>query len=91
MKKINIIGLIVVIILILSLIFISSYNLSLTSVPYDKSLTKAVCTDNHYCQDYELTCKNNKIIKLTPTGAAVQFSQDWEDPRSLEKRNLSCE
>ncbi len=90
MKKINIIGLLVGLLLILSLILISSQSLSMTKIPYDKSMTKAVCTEDHYCQDYELTCKNNKLIKLTPTGAAVQFSQDWEDPRTPEKREISC-
>jgi len=90
MKKINLIGLLVCLLLIFSLIIVSSNPFRKSSAPYDKLMTKAVCTEDNYCEDYEIVCKNNKVIKLTPTGAAIQFSQNWEDPRTPEKREISC-
>ena len=52
--------------------------------------TKAICNEDNYCQDYEIACKGNKFISSKPiTGAAVQHSQNWKDPRNNAK-NL-CE
>jgi len=43
------------------------------------------------CQDYEIFCKNNEIVKMNPiTGAVIQFPEDWEDPRDEEIRNGFC-
>jgi hypothetical protein len=53
--------------------------------------TKAICNETNYCQDYEITCQNNQVLRMNPiTGASVQFSQDWQDPRD-ENSNAVCE
>lgn len=58
---------------------------------YTHSHTKAFCTENNFCQDYEIFCKNQDVISISPiTGAAVQFSKDWEDPRDKEIRDKFC-
>jgi len=55
------------------------------------SFTKAICTEKNFCQDYEVFCKEEEIIRMSPiTGAAVQFSPQWEDPRSEEFINKFC-
>ena len=54
------------------------------------SFTKAVCNDKNYCEDYEVVCNNYEIVKLSPTGAAVQFPNDWEDPREKEEIEIKC-
>jgi hypothetical protein len=55
------------------------------------SFTKAICTENNFCQDYYILCENKKVISRSLiTGAAVQFSPDWKDPRSEEFRNKMC-
>jgi hypothetical protein len=60
-------------------------------LPYTHSFTKAICTEDNYCQDYEIMCKGKKTISMIPiTGAAVQFSENWEDPRDEEFRNKMC-
>ena len=62
-----------------------------SEISYEYSWTKAICSDNNYCQDYEIFCKNNNILSISPiTGAAIQFSQDWEDPRTSEFKNKFC-
>lgn len=46
------------------------------------SYTKAICNETNYCQDYEIVCENKELVILNPiTGAAVQHSSNWEDPR----------
>ncbi len=49
------------------------------------SYTKAICNEDNYCQDYIITCENGELVNQNPiTGAAVQQSSDWEDPRKDE-------
>jgi hypothetical protein len=73
-------------ILIVNHIFTSSNDW-----PYDYSFTKAICTENNFCQDYQIFCKEKRAVLVSPiTGAVVQFSQDWKDPRSEEFRNKIC-
>jgi hypothetical protein len=71
------------IILITSLIFsgteINSY-----------SYTKAICDETNYCEDYEINCEGNKIFSMKFTGAAVQNSFNWKDPRDKETIEKLC-
>lgn len=53
-----------------------------SNLPEKYTHTKALCNENNFCQDYKITCKNETIQKTTPiTGATIQHSKDWEDPR----------
>ena len=85
-----------ILILALTLIVIMSFTISSKSnyvkIPkYTSSQTKAICTAENFCQDYEIFCKNQEVIGMSPiTGAAVQFSENWKDPRSPELRNNFC-
>ncbi len=55
------------------------------------SFTKAVCNSTNYCQDYEIVCNNGEIIKMSPiSGAVVQFSKNWKDPRNIKQRSILC-
>lgn len=79
------------ILLILMLIILI---LSLSKVPAIKlknySYTKAFCNETNYCQDYEIKCSGEKLIKLIPiTGASIQFSENWKDTR--EKKDSLCD
>ena len=61
--------------------------LSAQNLGYTNSHTKAICTENNLCQDYEIYCKNKKLVKMSPTtGAVVQFSKDRKDSRNDEER-----
>ena len=58
---------------------------------YTHSHTKAICDENNYCGDYEIFCKDKKIVKMNPiTGAVVQFAEDWQDPRNPEIKKGFC-
>ena len=84
------------IILVISLIGISTIS-GFGSENYLKiieptsSFTKAICTEKNFCQDYEIFCKEKEVVRMSPiTGAVVQFSPSWEDPRSEEFKNRMC-
>jgi predicted Holliday junction resolvase-like endonuclease len=80
-----------IIFLILILIFLiifTIFNLNLTGkitenkLDYTHTLTKAICNESNYCQDYEIKCKKSEVLEISPiTGAVIQKSKDWEDPR----------
>ena len=96
MKKILFIGLVLVLIFLTSVLLISSFGSTESSLsqksefPYTHSYTKAICDKNNYCEDYEIFCKDKKVVKMNPTGAAIQYSSNWEDPRDDEIRSGSC-
>ncbi len=53
---------------------------------YEYSYTRAICNETNFCQDYEIKCRKNETLSLTPiTGAVVQHSMDWKDPRDEEQ------
>ena len=56
----------------------------------DYTYTKAICNSTNFCEDYEITCQEKDILKITPTGFAMQFSDEWEDFRDNETRNKLC-
>lgn len=58
---------------------------------YFYSYTKAICDEDNFCQDYEISCSGDEVMKLSPiTGAVAKFPSDWEDPRSKEAREKIC-
>ena len=85
---------IILILIIGTLLFFLSRNLILTSKVTKENVytfTKAICTENNYCQDYELKCNNAELVSMSQiTGAAVQFSKDWQDPRNETTINKWC-
>jgi len=93
MKKLVISMLIITLILILVMSFtmISSKGNYIKIQAYTNSHTKAICNSENFCQDYEIFCKDQKVIRMNPiTGAAVQFSVDWKDPRDEKDREKLC-
>ncbi len=52
--------------------------------------TKAVCNESKYCEDYEVTCNGSRTIFMKPTGNAIQFSEDWNDPRNKDQIEKTC-
>jgi hypothetical protein len=93
MKKPIILAVVLAIILtaILSLAMVSSKGNYVKIAGHTHSFTKAICDSKNLCQDYEIFCKDLEVIKMNPiTGAVVQFSESWKDPRTLEQRNEFC-
>lgn len=54
------------------------------------SYTKAICDENNYCEDYEINCNGNKVASMKFTGAAIQNSLNWKDPRDSEAIESLC-
>ena len=55
------------------------------------SFTKAICDENNFCQDHMIECEYDQVTKITPiTGASIQFSQDWQDPRTIKQIEKMC-
>lgn len=89
MRKIAILSGILILGLIASLALLNS-NIK-NNDTYTNSWTKAICDENNYCQDYEIFCKGKELVSISPiTGAAIQFSEHWEDPRGEETRDKIC-
>jgi len=83
-------------VMIITLIFILVLSLTISSkgnyikIPqYTNSHTKAICNSENFCQDYEIFCEKEEVIKMFPiTGAAIQFPETWKDPR--ENKEVDC-
>ncbi|RLG11592.1 hypothetical protein DRN73_04980 [Candidatus Pacearchaeota archaeon] len=79
------------IILLISLCFLI-LNKNLTGHSINKySYTKAICNEKNFCQDYEIYCNNGKLENLKPiSGAVIQNSDSWKDPRDKETIENFC-
>ncbi|MFH1521440.1 MAG: hypothetical protein ABIF18_00620 [archaeon] len=87
MKKQLLISLIAIAVLIATLLIINPKITGNTIDLSEHSYTRAICNSTNYCQDYEINCNDEKVIKINPiTGASVQHSPNWQDPR--EERNI---
>jgi len=93
MKKRAILILILALFLLISFVVlvVSQIFISQNYFPYDSSFTKAICDKENSCQDYKIFCKEKRAVSISPiTGAVIQFSKDWEDPRSEEIISRFC-
>ena len=79
-----------IIVLILAIFFILKPQITGNSINQQMS-TKAICDENNYCEDYEIICEQNQIKSFTPTGMAIQNSDNWNDPRTPEQIRKLCD
>lgn len=54
------------------------------------SWTKAICTEDNYCIDVQITCVDGQVTDIRPMGPGVQFSSEWKDRRPEELKNGIC-
>lgn len=93
MKKIRIIFLTAMLLVLIGILIFLAFNLSQITGKTIKNYytyTKAVCNETNYCEDYYITCQDNGIVSINPTGAVIQFPNDWEDPRDKEIIEKIC-
>ena len=89
MKTKKIAVLIAVLISLIAGILLIKANLIRDAKDY-YTYTKAICNENNFCQDHIITCENKKIISVNPiTGASIQHSNTWKDPRE-NKSEILC-
>lgn len=92
MEKKKIMVLIIFLVLI-GILFFSIINLSKITGEIVKdhyTYTKAICNQTNYCEDYKITCQNNNVVNIKPTGAIIQFPNDWKDLRNKETIKKIC-
>jgi len=86
MKKIIILAMLLLLILA---VLITSLLASSEDYLNYYTQTKAICNETNYCQDYHISCNKERAIMITPiTGAVIQNSEDWEDPRNEIEKEL---
>lgn len=74
---------------IAAIILITSLIFSKTEIN-SYSYTKGICNETNYCEDYEINCDGNKFVGMKFTGAAIQNSLNWKDPRDKEAIERLC-
>jgi len=85
-------------IVIIAAIFLAVANIIMafpfgdTSSPKDDIFvwTKAICNENNYCIDVQITCINGNVVDVKPQSEGVYFSGRWRDPRPEEERTELC-
>ena len=93
MKKTRIMFLSVILLVLAgSLIFLvfNLFQITGGTIQNYYTYTKAVCNETNYCEDYEITCQDDEVVSMSPTGSAIQFSNDWQDPRDEEIIERIC-
>ncbi len=93
MEKENIFTIILMLILICAIpILLLNFIKAKNEFSETHSYTTAICNETNYCQDNLVKCNEDQVISISPiTGAAVQFSENWQDLRDEETRNSFCE
>jgi hypothetical protein len=76
--------------LLLAMLILFLINSRITgNVIREYTFTKAICNSTNFCQDYLVECRGSSITKMTPvTGAVIQHSAGWKDPRNSSEREL---
>lgn len=81
--------LIIILIGILVFSFINKPEITGETI-FEYTHTRAVCDENNLCQDYEITCQENKVQNIKATGFVVQNPKNWEDPRNPKDVEQWC-
>jgi len=93
MKILNYIFVILVVLLIGILLFFITPNLityAIKEIEENYTFTKAICEGN-ICQDFLISCNNGSVESIEPVSNKIQFSDNWEDQRTLEQINRFCD
>ena len=94
-KRITILLIAISIIFLLSvagiILYISHYTNLKNSPPSEKPylVTKAICNETNYCEDYEIICQNNEIISIKKIIDGTTSNIAQEHILALIKRDKS--
>jgi len=75
--------------IILLLIIVNAVKTEPKVVP-TSTWTKAICNEENYCLDVQITCSEDKIIDIKPTGEGAYFPESWIEPRPIELIQKWC-
>ena len=90
MKKLHILLPAILLVVILFFIIVNAIQAEPKQKIPTSSWTKAVCNEENYCLDVHITCGDNEVIDIKPTGEGAYFPEDWEDPRPIEMIEKWC-
>jgi len=83
MRKLTIFSFTILIGIVLIFIIVNAVKTEPKVVP-TSTWTKAICNEENYCLDIQITCSGDEIIDIKPTGEGAYFPKDWEDLRPVE-------
>ena len=83
-------GLLISLVLLVTPLLTAKSNYATETVPFTHSFTKAICNPTNFCEDYMIYCNNESVLNLEATGYAIQFSENWQDPRDEKIINADC-
>jgi len=86
--KISIIGFFVF--CVLTLIQLTNISSSINNDAKISKWTKAVCNEENYCIDIQITCKGDNVIDISPGEKGVYFPDNWIDLRPNNIVNKWC-
>ena len=89
MKKLSIFLLSIIAGIVLIFIIVNAIKTEPKVIP-TSTWTKAICNEDNYCLDVQITCGENRVIDIKPTGQAAYFPEDWEDHRPIEMIEKWC-
>jgi hypothetical protein len=84
MRKLSLLSLTILIEIILFFIIVNAIKTDTKQKIPTSTWTKAVCNEKNYCLDIQITCSEDEIIDIKPTGEGAYFSESWADPRPIE-------
>lgn len=93
MKKIIFLLVLLLVLMLALFVCLVSINSNITgsAILSYKTLTKAICNETNYCQDYIISCNGNQTISKIPiSGAAIQHPDDWKDKRNKTETDNLC-
>ena len=91
MEKIIKILLIIGFLVIIGMFLTITLQLNGKTIEEKYTYTKAICNETNFCQDHVIACENKELTSIKPiTGAVIQHSENWEDPRDKESIETLC-
>jgi len=90
MRKLHILLSTILLVIILFFIIVNAVETEQKQEISTSTWTKAVCNEENYCLDIQITCRDNEVVNLKPTGEGAYFPKDWKDPRPVELIEKWC-
>lgn len=84
MRKLNIVLSTIILGIILFFIIVNAFETEPKQKIPTSTWTKAVCNEKNYCLDIQITCSENEVFNIQPTGELARFPENWVDPRPIE-------
>lgn len=83
------IGMVIIILIAIQIRNITTHTIN--DVKKISSHTRTICNESNFCQGYIIKCIGNELVDMSPvSNAAMQYPEDWEDPREEISQEDYC-